>query len=113
MPSGQGLIPADAGYDGSFKDSMQKMIDLVKNAGSNQQPYLAKVPFFLNTTSARIALIQEYNQVIDQLVLDNSIPVTPPDMYSHFESNQNEFADDVHPNGVGYQSMATLWANEL
>jgi len=85
------------------------MIDLIKN--SEKIPYLAKVPFTLD--AARIANIIEYNQVIDELVAENGISVTPPDFYSWFQAHQEELADSLHPNGVGYQSMAALWFNAL
>ena len=43
VPSGLGLHSGDAGYAGSFKDNMQRIITAVKTAG--KQPYLAKVPY--------------------------------------------------------------------
>jgi lysophospholipase L1-like esterase len=104
-PSGMGMIPGDTGYDGSYKDYMQRMITAIKNAGKT--PYLALVPYTLD--SARIPKIQEYNVAIDELWVSNGIPVSPPDFYTHFLQHQNEFADALHPNGRGYQSIADLW----
>jgi len=56
---------------------------------------------------------QQYNIAIDELVIENDIAVTPPDLYGHFESNLNQLFDVVHPNGAGYQSIANLWKNAL
>jgi lysophospholipase L1-like esterase len=111
VPSGTGLRPGDAGYPGTFKDNMQRIINKVKAAG--KLPYLAKVPYSSGPFAARNSLYQTYNQVIDQLVAENAIGVTPPDFFSWFQNHQSELADDLHPNGVGYQSMANLWLTAL
>jgi len=108
-PSGLGLSPGQPGYNGSYKDNMQRMINAIKTAG--KIPYLAKVPYTLD--AARIAAIQEYNQVIVELKAANGISVTPPDFYGWFQANPGQLADLLHPNGVGYQSMAQLWKNVL
>ena len=107
LPSG--LNPSE--YNGSFKDNMQKMITLVKNAG--KQAYLAKIPYAKGAYTGRNALIQQYNTVIDQLISENSISVAAPDFYTYFESHQSQYSDDLHPNGTGYQSMADLWSTAL
>ena len=104
----------DAGIplpSGTFKANMQQMITLVKNAG--KQAYLAKAPYAKGTHNGLNTLIQQYNQVIDQLISENSISVTAPDFYTYFESHQSQYSDDLHPNGTGYQSMANLWSNAL
>jgi len=105
-PSGLGQNPAPAG---TFKDNLQRMIDLIQATG--KLPFLAKVPY--STDTSRTAKILEYNQVIGELVAENGISVTPPDFYSWFQAHQEELADSLHPNGVGYQSMAALWFNAL
>jgi lysophospholipase L1-like esterase len=111
LPSGLNLSAGQSGYNGSFKDNMQQMITLVANAG--KQAYLAKIPFAKGSFSGRNTLIQEYNQVIDQLISENSISVAAPDLYTFFELNQDQYSDDLHLNGTGYQSMADLWFNAL
>ena len=111
LPSGLNLSTGQSGYNGSFKDNMQQMITLVANAG--KQAYLAKIPFAKGSFSGRNTLIQEYNQVIDQLISENSISVAAPDFYTFFELNQDQYSDDLHLNGTGYQSMADLWFNAL
>jgi lysophospholipase L1-like esterase len=111
VPSGSGLHPGDAGYPGTFKDNMQRIITAVKNAG--KQPYLAKVPPAFGAWSARDPFCQTYNQVIDQLVGENAIMVTPPDFYTWFQTHQSQLPDGLHPDGIGYQSMANLWQSAL
>lgn len=112
VPSGLGLHPGDSGYPGTFKDNMQRIITSVKNAG--KLPYLAKVPYSTAPYTARDSLYQTYNQVIDELVSENTISVTPPDFYTYFQNNQSQISSDgLHPNGIGYQSMANKWFNAL
>ena len=109
VPSGLGLSPGDSGYNGSYKDHMQRMINAIKAAG--KIPFLAKVPYSLD--AARIANILKYNQVIDELVAANGITVSPPDFYGWFQAYPDQLFDLLHPNGVGYQSMAELWKTVL
>ncbi|MCK5267074.1 MAG: discoidin domain-containing protein, partial [Spirochaetes bacterium] len=109
LSSGLGLQQGDPDFPGSYKDNIQQMINMIKNDGKDV--FLAKVPFTLE--QATNTVIQEYNQVIDELVVENSIQVNQPDFYSYFEAHQNEFSDSLHPNGNGYQSMGNLWFNAL
>ena len=57
--------------------------------------------------------IQQYNQVINELIVANSLTVMPPDFYTFFKTNPSLLPDGLHPNGVGYQSMSSLWYNSL
>jgi lysophospholipase L1-like esterase len=129
VPSGRGLTPGDAGYPGTYKDNMQQIIDAINNAGKTV--CLAKIPIALGDgpfsipfpdpdNAARNLLIKEYNQVIDELVSDpsNAITVPPPDFYNYFKDidpvtgnprHADQYSDNLHPNGLGYQSMANLW----
>jgi lysophospholipase L1-like esterase len=109
-PTGQGLHPGSSGYAGTFKDNMQRIINDIKSAG--KIPVLAKVPPELESPQ-RNAQLQSYNTVIDELVSENNISVSPPDFYSYFSAHPEEFADSLHPNGVGYQSMARIWFQAL
>jgi lysophospholipase L1-like esterase len=96
---------------------------------------LAKVPIALGASvdsqpyqdpdnGLRNVLIKEYNEVVDELVSDslNDIVVVPPDFYSYFNSvdpqtgelrYENEYSDNLHPNGKGYRSMAEQWFEAL
>jgi peptidoglycan/xylan/chitin deacetylase (PgdA/CDA1 family)/lysophospholipase L1-like esterase len=128
VPSGKGLSPGDPGYPGSFKDNMQRMVDAVKGAG--KAPTLAEInialgdcnspvdcpPYPNPDAGARSVLIKEYNLVIDQLVGNpaNNITVQPPDFYTYFRQHYaTEYFDNIHPNGVGYQSMGRLWCEAI
>jgi len=111
VPSGLGLNPGQPGYNGSYKDNMQKIISAILAAGKT--PYLAKVPYNLDP-GTDISRIQEYNLVIDELFFDNSMLVIPPDFYTYFQLNPDELGSDgIHPTGIGYQSMADLWFTAL
>ena len=110
LPSGLGLQPGDSNYSGTFKDNMQNIITLIIEAG--KVPYLAKVPYTTNA-DRDLNAIQEYNQVIDELVDSNHIGVVAPDFYCYFESHPEFLDDGLHPNGLGYQAMAQLWSDVL
>ena len=99
-------------YLGTFKDNMQQMIDMIKNAGGI--PYLAKIPIAYDPQTYLNTAIQKYNQVIDELVSENNIGVRPPDFYLFFSNNPMQISSDgLHPNGTGYQSMAQLWQDAM
>jgi lysophospholipase L1-like esterase len=133
VPSGLGLSPGDPGYPGTFKDNMQRIINLINGAG--KEVCLAKPPITLGETAtstpypdpdsgARSMLIKEYNQVIDGLynTSANGITVVPPDFYTLFSAYdpgtgkyryESEYSDNLHPNGLGYSSMVELWFQHL
>jgi len=128
LPSGLGLAPGQPSYPGTFKANLQQILDAVRSAGKT--PVLAKIPIALGdcadpascppspdpNTNARSVRIQEYNQVIDELVANpaNAITTPPPDFYTYFATHAaTEYADNIHPNGTGYQSMARLWCQAL
>ena len=106
VPSGKGKRPGDPGYEGSYKDNMQKIISAVLAAG--KIPFLAKVPYSTSST-IDIPSVREYNIVVDELVAANNITVTPPDFFAYFQKHPEEIADGIHPNKTGYESMANLW----
>ena len=117
------MSAGDAGYNGTFKDNMQQMIDAITATGATVA--LAKVNIALGDsasssqynnpeTGARTVNIIEFNLVIDELVSENSLAITPPDFFDFFlQNNPSEYFDNIHPNGDGYDSMADLWADEL
>ena len=109
--SGDGLSPGQPLYENSYKDYMQQIISMV--VASGKIPVLAKV---LNVQPPYNGadpnpLVQEYNNVIDQLVLSNGITLAPPDFYTYFENHPELYDDNLHPNGSGFISMANLWSN--
>lgn len=121
-PSGLGLSLGDPGYSGSYKHSMQRIIDIILEAG--KQPCLTHVPISLGAASAgtkypdpsiepRNLLIQDYNLVVDELIAENGLSTSPPDLYNHFEMNQGELYDNYHPNGQGHRSIAEMWHDVL
>jgi lysophospholipase L1-like esterase len=129
VPSGLGLWPGNSGYPGTFKYNMQGMLDLIADAG--KETLMAKINIALGDRAsgdsyddpnlgARSVLIREYNQVIDELFGANTtIMFYPPDFYSYFEdlyyddSFLEEYLDNIHPNGLGYSSMAQIWFDIL
>ena len=118
----------------SYRENMRHIIQTVLDAG--KRPLIAKVPIIYGrdwnqlpcdwnspSTQAANHRIGEYNQVIDELISEYSLECVPrqlltaPDFYSYFESTEVdadrksvEFSDCVHPNHVGYQSMAEMWS---
>jgi lysophospholipase L1-like esterase len=117
VPSGKGKRPGDLvieergivvtpGYRGSYKDNLQRIISAILAAG--KIPYLAKVPY-TTSPSIDISSVREYNVVVDELVAANNIAVTPPDFFAYFQKHPDEIPDGIHPNRIGYESMANLW----
>ena len=110
--SGLGLQAGEENYSETFKDNMQQMITMVEEAG--KIPYLAKIPAAYGESAYLNPAIQEYNQVIDELISENSINVVAPDLYTYFSDNPSELSSDgLHPDGTGYQSIAQLWFDAL
>ena len=110
VPSGMGLIPGEPGYSGSYKDNMQRIISAILAAGKT--PYLAEVPYTSDPLRSN-AMIYEYSAAIGELIITNNILVSPPPLYTYFQTHPGELADGLHPNGEGYRSMATLWFDVL
>ncbi len=116
-PSGVNCTEADfqAGEpscQGTYKEYMRSIVLNLKN--DEKVPMLAKVPFSSTAIADVDQRIQEYNTSIDQLELEHSIQVIPPDFYTYFSNNTLELADDgVHLDGQGYISMADRWFEAL
>jgi lysophospholipase L1-like esterase len=133
IPSGKGLNPGDPGYPGTYKDNLQQIINAINSAG--KQVCVAKPPIALGDTvngaryanpdtGARSVQIKEYNQVVDELANNpsNHLTITPPNFYNYFKEvdpvignprYEDQFTDNFHPNGIGYQSIAELWFEAL
>ena len=113
-PSGLGLHPGDSGYLGSYKDNMQRIVGEIESTG--KVAVLAKVPVALPLNGSGDLRMQDYNRVIDELTADpaNHMVITPPDFHAYFSTHYaTEYYDSLHPNGIGYQSMALLWFQAL
>ncbi len=123
VPSGLGLTACDAGYPGTFKDNMLRMVNLIQASG--RALIIAKINVALADGAgatelypdpdqgARSLLIKDFNLVIDELADNpvNGLTVAGPDFYTYFLANYGaEYSDPIHPNGLGYQSMASLWS---
>jgi lysophospholipase L1-like esterase len=111
LNSGLGLQVGDTGYSGSYKHNMQQMIDLITSAG--MRVAFPKLPKAFAPREYLNTYIQVYNQVIDELITENSLTINPPDFYYYFENHPDEMDDDLHPDGIGYTSMALLWFNSI
>ena len=133
VPSGQGLNVGSPGYAGTYKDHMQQIINEVN--GNGKRIALSKInvaladcndnvptdpgycsPYPNPTTGARSLLIEQYNTVIDELrgITSNNITVVPPDLWNWSLNNYStQYWDWIHPNGLGYQSIAGLWNGVL
>ncbi|MBP2686044.1 MAG: hypothetical protein H6Q81_949, partial [Deltaproteobacteria bacterium] len=94
----------------TYKSNMQTIISAILAAGKT--PYIAKVPYTSNVRYS-ISSILEYNAAIDELVAENGITVSPPDFYALFQNTSLLDADGLHPNGTGYQAMASQWQAAL
>ena len=109
LPSGLGTDPEADGYPHNYKSYLQQMINMITGAG--KEVYIAKNVSRTNPT--RNPDFEKYNEVIDELVTENGILVTPPPFFEYFKHHTERLVDGIHPDGVGYQAMANLWRNAL
>lgn len=96
---------------GTFKYYMREMV--VQLQGIGKVPILVQVPFANNQPTFVQDRIQDYNTAILDLADKRNLAVTPPDFHTHFQTYPLELYDDIHPNGIGYRSIATMLYNEL
>ena len=118
----------------TYRNNMQQMIDMVKSRG--KEPLLAKIPRVLGDSyngpsygqqnmdpenGERNIRIKKFNQAIDELVLKNHLRPAP-DFYNRFKaffgntysvSIEDGYADNLHPDGMGYEMMAKIWKESL
>lgn len=109
VSSGLGLKFGEFGYASSYKASMQKIIDTVSAA--NKQIHIAKPPKMTGPEAANNVRLEQYNQVIDELLSENGIAATQPDFYCYFSFFPQQLSDNLHPNNEGYIAMARIWSN--
>jgi len=136
MPVPSGLGPGPPA-PGTFEFNMQQIIDAIDPEGTGKIPVLAKVPMRFGDSGTGIPyanpeshpknlLIEEYNAVIDELKYLNPMievltgpPFQSDNFFTYFRDLSRvdgipiEFADNLHPNGIGFQSVARLWCETL
>jgi len=110
LPTGFGTDPVAEGYPHNYKSYLQQMINMITSAG--KEVYIAKNLYKHDGPDQNFGY-EEYNKVIDELVDENNISVTPPPFFEYFKHHPEQQADSIHPDGVGYQAMANLWRNAL
>ncbi|NOY71325.1 MAG: hypothetical protein GXP14_02945, partial [Gammaproteobacteria bacterium] len=121
-PSGSGCVPNESCYVGSYKQNMQDIVNALVASGKNVTVALPPPAFGASTNglpyanpanSSRNALIREYAAVVKGELNNISIG---PDFYKCFLDEENFyslFADNLHPNGMGYNVIAELWNANL
>ena len=124
LPVLSGLGCSGSSCEGTFKGNMQALIDKIDASGKDNiiiglvppafGSYSTTPPFLDPLNEPKNQLIQEYNQVITDELVGHQVG---PDFFSFFLSEQvnrfSLFADNLHPNGLGYVVMAHLWHNAL
>ena len=120
IPSGEGCN--GVACNGTFKGNLQEIIDTaigktvtvallppIFGSGVNGVPFSDPL-----TASRNVNYIQVYNAVIRNELTEIQ---TGPDLFSYFlspsENRFSLFADNLHPNALGYVSIAHLWHNSL
>ncbi|MGD9211677.1 MAG: SGNH/GDSL hydrolase family protein, partial [Desulfobacteraceae bacterium] len=93
---------------GTYKYYLREIILNLKSM--DKTPLLAKVPYLLNAPQNQVDLVEKYNEVVDQLVEEHELAAQAPDLYTYFYDHQDtEFYDSLHPNGIGYATLARMW----
>ncbi|MEZ5598425.1 MAG: GDSL-type esterase/lipase family protein, partial [Pseudomonadales bacterium] len=127
------FVPVDPGTgcsgsacDLTYKGNMQALVDKIiwadyptNSVPSNIVPVIALgPPVFTGAspwTSAANDRIRAYHDVIQTEISGAQVG---PDMFDYFMPNASTlrrslFADNLHPNSLGYEVMAVLWHNAL
>lgn len=126
VPSGLGC--SASACNNTFKSYMETLVDKIRwtNYPTNTVPSNIEVrvastpPVWIGTDpwnySANV-LIREYNQVIASELTGVTAGAN---LYSYFMPSASTtthrpylFSDSLHPNGLGYELIATLWHNNL
>jgi lysophospholipase L1-like esterase len=96
---------------GTYKANLRQIVLGLKQAG--KVPVLGLVPYHHNAPAGVDDMIQEYNQVVFDLVAEHGLPADPPDFYGYFADNPARLVDNLHPDGTGYAAMAQMWYDAL
>lgn len=112
--AGGDLTPIIADY----KTKMREIVMATLVRAPNANVFLAQIPPLIGR-GARTNLARSFNTEIRNLVTEFAVSnpgrvFLGPDYFGHFNSNQTELdSDGIHPNGMGYQSMGSLWFDAL
>jgi lysophospholipase L1-like esterase len=97
-----------------FRNNMQDLINMVpegKEIWVALVPPVFEIDGTFNPDSTGNQLILQYNAVIVNEL--KGVQPLHPDFFEFFKTRPSLFADELHPNGLGYEAMAYLWHNEL
>lgn len=126
IPSGLGC--SGTACNGTYKGNLQALIDRIVWADypQNTQPTFVRVrvalppPEFTQASpwnSPANERLREYIAVIRNELTGIEVG---PDLFSYFMPSADQathlrslFADALHPNGLGFQALSTLWHNNL
>ncbi|MDL1975142.1 MAG: GDSL-type esterase/lipase family protein [Deltaproteobacteria bacterium] len=110
-----GTNDANSGVDPfEFGSNMQDLINMVpegKEIWVALVPPVFEIDGTFNPDSTGNQLILQYNAVIVNEL--KGVQPLHPDFFEFFKTRPSLFADELHPNGLGYEAMAYLWHNEL
>ncbi len=122
IPSGSGC--SAAGCNGTYKGNMQSIVDRLNAKGI--LPWVALAPPAFGSSSGgapftapasagrNVNYIKTYNNVVVTELTNRNIG---PDFYTYFlgggENRFSLFADNLHPNSLGYKVMAQMWHNAI
>ena len=117
VPVLSGLGCAGASCNGTYKQNMQLLVDKLTARGKDV--YVSLVPPVFTAANplnaTRNNLIREYNAVIETELAN--IEARRPDVFDFFlNASTNRFslfADELHPNALGYVVLSKLWHNAL
>ncbi|OGS27587.1 MAG: hypothetical protein A2297_03650, partial [Elusimicrobia bacterium RIFOXYB2_FULL_48_7] len=90
-----------------FRKNLQSLFDRIKIAG--RVPMVRRIPW---GTSNTIGYVPIWNQVIDEMVVENGL-LTGPDMYAAFLGHTEYLEDAVHPNAAGSIVINQEWADSM
>jgi lysophospholipase L1-like esterase len=107
---------------GVYKTNMQTIIDTLKSSGI-KHIIISDIPYIatndLNSgdvlTQIKDTSVRSYQQANAELITENSGFVLSGDVqaYQRFKNNQNQLANDYHPNSVGYEYLRNFWAQTI
>ena len=95
-------------------DSILQQIDLYEQQSG--RPVRVIVALIIDRQGQTDLTIQAFNKKLKELVTWRALAgdsLTLVDMYRGAGLTRADYADNTHPNDIGYQKMATVWFNAL